>query len=329
MSFITIHRPQGHSKSHRIVGSFRDGLASHIKSIRNVSTGHLRVSFVIPLRNRELRNPIIHFFNDELFGKKQERNSINAFIKNQLTRAIEDGIAQKVVLKGQAGRLIGYYHHGNQTVSKNEKKVVLFLHGSGSSAEEQSASIHCQYQNLGVDVLSINMRGYGESDGRPSEQGIYQDARTMFEYLVNHRGINPSNILIHGYSMGGPVAADLARYVALSGHSVSGVLLDRPMPSMTKAITAHGIPDPLGAIRGVSKYVNGRFSVEKNLKGLPKKIPIMLLTDCDGMGSEGEKLRIKLKASGYQVHGERTNYAHEDSSTLMKDYAHRIISNFF
>ncbi|EJG1804376.1 TPA: alpha/beta hydrolase [Vibrio parahaemolyticus] len=264
-----------------------------------------------------------------MFGKKQERHSINAFIKNQLTRDLDDGIAQKVELKGQAGRLIGYYHHGNQTVSKNEKKVVLFLHGSGSSAEEQSASIHRQYQNLGVDVLSINMRGYGESDGRPSEQGIYQDARTMFEHLANHRGINPSNILIHGYSMGGPVAADLARYVALRGHSVSGVLLDRPMPSMTKAITAHGIPDPLGAIRGLSKYVNGRFSVEKNLRGLPKEIPIMLLTDCDGIGSEGEKLRIKLKASGYQVYGESTNYAHEESSTLMKDYAHRIISNFF
>ncbi|EOG7766811.1 hypothetical protein ACLIOJ_004794, partial [Vibrio parahaemolyticus] len=68
---------------------------------------------------------------------------------------------------------------------------------------------------------------------------------------------------------------------------------------------------------------------EKNLRGLPKEIPIMLLTDCDGIGSEGEKLRIKLKTSGYQVHGERTNYAHEESSTLMTDYAQRIISNFF
>lgn len=113
-------------------------------------------------------------------------------------------------------------------------------------------------------MLAVNLRGYGESDGGPSEKGLYQDARTMFNYLVNDKGIDPSNIIIHGYSMGGPIAADLARYAAQNGQAVSGLLLDRPMPSMTKAITAHEVANPAGIVGAIAKAVNGQFSVEKS-----------------------------------------------------------------
>ena len=67
----------------------------------------------------------------------------------------------------------------------------------------------------------------------------------MFRYLVEERGVAPGKILIHGYSMGGPIAADLARYAAEQGKPVGGLLLDRPMPSMSKAITANELPNPV------------------------------------------------------------------------------------
>ncbi|WP_434223354.1 alpha/beta fold hydrolase [Xenorhabdus bakwenae] len=202
---------------------------------------------------------------------------------------------------------------------------MLFIHGSGSSAEEQASIIQNQYQKQGVDMLAVNMRGYGSSDGHPSEKGLYQDARTMFSYLVNDRGIKPENIIIHGYSMGGAVAADLARYAERNGQAVSGLLLDRPMPSMTKAITAHEVPNPAGITAGLAKFVNGQFSLEKNLQGISKQTPIMLLTDNEGLGKEGEKLRAKLAVAGYQVSGEQTFYGHEDSG-LMSQYADLIVS---
>ncbi|EGR0668792.1 MARTX multifunctional-autoprocessing repeats-in-toxin holotoxin RtxA [Vibrio vulnificus] len=286
-----------------------------------------------PPRDKESLSPLTRFLNNELYGEKDARRKIGDITQTLLDHAVENGESQKVTLKGEAGRLTGYYHQGAASsegeTSATSGKVVLFLHGSGSSAEEQASAIRNHYQKQGIDMLAVNLRGYGESDGGPSEKGLYQDARTMFNYLVNDKGIDPSNIIIHGYSMGGPIAADLARYAAQNGQAVSGLLLDRPMPSMTKAITAHEVANPAGIVGAIAKAVNGQFSVEKNLKGLPKETPILLLTDNEGLGEEGEKLRAKLAIAGYNVTGEQTFYGHEASNRLMGQYMDQIVSGLF
>ncbi|WP_446318697.1 MARTX multifunctional-autoprocessing repeats-in-toxin holotoxin RtxA [Vibrio vulnificus] len=286
-----------------------------------------------PPRDKVSLSPLTRFLNNELYGEKDARRKIGDITQTLLDHAVENGESQKVTLKGEAGRLTGYYHQGAASsegeTSATSGKVVLFLHGSGSSAEEQASAIRNHYQKQGIDMLAVNLRGYGESDGGPSEKGLYQDARTMFNYLVNDKGIDPSNIIIHGYSMGGPIAADLARYAAQNGQAVSGLLLDRPMPSMTKAITAHEVANPAGIVGAIAKAVNGQFSVEKNLKGLPKETPILLLTDNEGLGEEGEKLRAKLAIAGYNVTGEQTFYGHEASNRLMGQYADQIVSGLF
>ncbi|EHY0953877.1 MARTX multifunctional-autoprocessing repeats-in-toxin holotoxin RtxA [Vibrio cholerae] len=283
-----------------------------------------------PPRDKESLSPLTRFLNNELYGDKEARRKIGEITQTLLDHAVEKGESQKITLQGEAGRLTGYYHQGTAPregeTSTLSGKVVLFLHGSGSSAEEQASAIRNHYQKQGIDMLAVNLRGYGESDGGPSEKGLYQDARTMFNYLVNDKGIDPSNIIIHGYSMGGPIAADLARFAAQNGQAVSGLLLDRPMPSMTKAITAHEVANPAGIVGAIAKAFNGQFSVEKNLEGLPKETSILLLTDNEGLGNEGEKLRTKLTASGYNVTGEQTFYGHEASNRLMSQYADQIVS---
>ena len=95
----------------------------------------------------------------------------------------------------------------------------------------------------------------------------------MFRYLVEERGVAPGKILIHGYSMGGPIAADLARYAAEQGKPVGGLLLDRPMPSMSKAITANELPNPGGLVGAIAKAINYRFSVEKTSTACPRARP--------------------------------------------------------
>ncbi|EOW9469049.1 MARTX multifunctional-autoprocessing repeats-in-toxin holotoxin RtxA [Vibrio cholerae] len=283
-----------------------------------------------PPRDKESLSPLTRFLNNELYGDKEARRKIGEITQTLLDHAVEKGESQKITLQGEAGRLTGYYHQGTAPregeTSTPSGKVVLFLHGSGSSAEEQASAIRNHYQKQGIDMLAVNLRGYGESDGGPSEKGLYQDARTMFNYLVNDKGIDPSNIIIHGYSMGGPIAADLARFAAQNGQAVSGLLLDRPMPSMTKAITAHEVANPAGIVGAIAKAFNGQFSVEKNLEGLPKETSILLLTDNEGLGNEGEKLRTKLTAFGYNVTGEQTFYGHEASNRLMSQYADQIVS---
>ncbi|HHQ4500368.1 TPA: MARTX multifunctional-autoprocessing repeats-in-toxin holotoxin RtxA [Aeromonas hydrophila] len=285
----------------------------------------------VPLDKQPL-NPLTRFLNDNLYGTRDERRQVGDITRQLLDHAVSKGEAEQVTLQGDAGRLSGYLHKGAErpgTPQDGKPEVVLFLHGSGSSAEEQADAVRSHYQKQGVDMLAVNLRGYGTSDGGPSEQGVYQDARTMFRYLVEERGVAPGKILIHGYSMGGPIAADLARYAAEQGKPVGGLLLDRPMPSMSKAITAHELPNPGGLVGAIAKAINGRFSVEKNLDGLPKSTPIMLLTDNEGLGSEGEKLRAKLAVAGYQVSGEQTFYGHLASNRLMSQYAEQIVGDLF
>ncbi|WP_339385934.1 alpha/beta fold hydrolase [Xenorhabdus innexi] len=279
-----------------------------------------------PLRESESRNPLARFMNNELYGVKEDRRRISKAVQITLGRAIERKAAEKITLRGEAGRLEGYFHLSG---TRPSDKVVLFIHGSDSSAEEQASKIQRYYQQQGVDMLAVNMRGYGTSDGHPSENGLYQDARTMFRYLINNRDIKPENIVIHGYSMGAPIAADLARYADRRGQHVAGLLFDRPMPSMTKAITAHNILNPQGVVAVLAKSVNGKFSVEKNLQGISKETPIMVLTGGDGLGTEGEKLRTRLISANYNISGEHTYLGHDSSRRMMELYANKIVTNLF
>ncbi|TVU66077.1 MARTX multifunctional-autoprocessing repeats-in-toxin holotoxin RtxA [Vibrio atlanticus] len=328
---LEFYKEHAHSASNELeaLGGKRKAISERINESVTIENDDA------PPRDKEPLSPLTRFLNNELFGTKYARRKVGDITQTLLGLAVEKGESQKVTLKGEAGRLSGYFHKGAKAPepeggeSKGNGKVVLFLHGSGSSSEEQASAIRSHYHKQNIDMLAVNMRGYGESDGGPSEKGLYRDARTMFKYLVNDKGIDPSNIIIHGYSMGGPIAADLARFAAQNGQAVSGLLLDRPMPSMTKAITAHEVVNPAGIVGALSKAVNGQFSVEKNLKGLPKDTPIMLLTDNEGLGGEGEKLRAKLAVSGFNVTGEQTFYGHEASNRLMSQYAEQIVSGLF
>lgn len=269
---------------------------------------------------RKNLSPLTRFFNDHFFGSYERRRDMTTVmrIKNE----------EKITLKGDAGRLTGSYYRGNDNIPEaTDKKVVLFLHGSNSPTEKQSSSFYHYYNQQGIDMLAINMRGFGESDGSPTEQGMYADAQTMFRYLVNDKGIDPKNIIIHGYSMGAPIAAKLASDISANGQHIAGLFLDRPMPSMSKAIESYDEYSLKKLTGQLAKKINGQFSVEKNLQGFSKDIPIILLTDCGELGIGGEKMRTKLLDKGYLVKGERTDVSHLESLKLMNQYGKQIISS--
>ena len=67
-----------------------------------------------------------------------------------------------------------------------------------------------QFRDLGLSVLIIDYRGYGQSEGRTTEKGIYRDADAAWRYLVESRGVVASDIVIFGRSLGASVASRLA-----------------------------------------------------------------------------------------------------------------------
>lgn len=89
------------------------------------------------------------------------------------------------------------------------RAVLLFCHGNGGNISHRLDSIRI-FHDLGLSVLVFDYRGYGRSEGEPTEKGTYLDAEAAWEYLVKDKGIDSARIVIFGRSLGSAVAAELA-----------------------------------------------------------------------------------------------------------------------
>ncbi|GMQ91069.1 MAG: alpha/beta hydrolase [Gammaproteobacteria bacterium] len=88
-------------------------------------------------------------------------------------------------------------------------KVILFAHGNAGNISHRLDSIRIFYE-LGFNVLIFDYRGYGKSEGQPSEAGIYRDIDAAWRYLTQTRKFKARQIVLFGRSLGGAVAVDLA-----------------------------------------------------------------------------------------------------------------------
>jgi pimeloyl-ACP methyl ester carboxylesterase len=93
---------------------------------------------------------------------------------------------------------------------ERSRGVILFCHGNAGNISHRLESINI-FHNLDLDVFIFDYRGYGKSEGKPSEEGTYLDAEAAWQYLVNERQVSPGNIIIFGRSLGGAIAAWLAK----------------------------------------------------------------------------------------------------------------------
>ncbi len=100
-------------------------------------------------------------------------------------------------------RLHGWY------VPADSDRVLLFFHGNAGNISHRLESIR-QFLQLGLSVLIIDYRGYGQSEGRTTEQGIYRDAEAAWRYLTETNNIPATRIIVFGRSMGASAAAYLA-----------------------------------------------------------------------------------------------------------------------
>lgn len=102
--------------------------------------------------------------------------------------------------------------HGWYIPNQASKGVVLFFHGNAGNISHRGESIAI-FHRLGLNVFIFDYRGYGRSQGKPGEKGLYLDAAAAWDYLTRTRGIEGSNIILFGRSLGGVVATKLASEV--------------------------------------------------------------------------------------------------------------------
>lgn len=96
--------------------------------------------------------------------------------------------------------------------AENSRGTLLFCHGNAGNIGHRCEIIKIFHQ-LRLTVFIFDYRGYGRSQGRPNEAGLYQDARSALQYLVDKKGIAADTIIIYGKSIGANVAIELAAKV--------------------------------------------------------------------------------------------------------------------
>lgn len=85
----------------------------------------------------------------------------------------------------------------------------VFCHGNAGNLSHLLETMRILRQ-VGIDMLYFDYRGYGKSQGKPSEVGTAMDARAAYTWLVDEKGADPKHIVAWGRSLGGAVAARLA-----------------------------------------------------------------------------------------------------------------------
>ncbi len=94
-------------------------------------------------------------------------------------------------------------------VPGRSNRVLLFFHGNAGNISHRLDSIR-QFHELGLSVLIIDYRGYGQSGGGITEAGIYRDAEAAWLYLTQILDVADNDIVVFGRSLGASVAARLA-----------------------------------------------------------------------------------------------------------------------
>jgi fermentation-respiration switch protein FrsA (DUF1100 family) len=133
-------------------------------------------------------------------------------------------------------------------------RTVLDFHGNGGNLSDR-VTLYARWHRMGLAVYAVDYRGYGHSEGTPSEQGLYRDARAAWADLTGALAVPPERIAIAGRSLGSGPAVQLATEVR-----PAALVLESPMtniPDMARVVYPF-LP--------VSMLVRSRFD---NLRKIP------------------------------------------------------------
>jgi uncharacterized protein len=142
-------------------------------------------------------------------------------------------IVESIWLQSGDGVRVNGWLITSQGQNPSARTTVLYLHGNAGSMFdriERLVSLAAQ----GFCVLAIDYRGYGWSDGSPSEAGLYLDAAAAYNFLVQQKHVDPGTLFFYGESLGTAVAIELAL-----DHPSGGLILESPFTSFEEIGKAH------------------------------------------------------------------------------------------
>jgi len=180
--------------------------------------------------------------------------SENNYFGDKLTVSIE-----KIKIKTQDNiELLSWYHNKNL----HDYKTILFLHGNAGSLENRIHKIN-HFKDININFLLLSWRGFSGNNGKPTEKGLYEDARSAVAWL-NSKGVEENNIIIYGESLGTGIATEIAQ-----NKNFAGIILESPFTSMIDAGKTKYPYLP------VSLLLKDKYESNKKIKNISSPILIM------------------------------------------------------
>jgi fermentation-respiration switch protein FrsA (DUF1100 family) len=124
--------------------------------------------------------------------------------------------------------------HGWYLPHERPRATILFCHGNAGNITHRADLLHMLHQRVGASVLIFDYRGYGRSEGKPTEKGILADARAARSWLSLRAGVPEKEIVLMGESLGGGVAVDLA-----ARDGAQALVLQNTFSSLTDVAAVH------------------------------------------------------------------------------------------
>ena len=180
--------------------------------------------------------------------------AINNYSGEKLNVSVE-----KVKIKTEDNiELLSWYHKKNS----GDYKTILFLHGNAGTLENRIYKIN-HFKNMNVNFLIIAWRGFSGNKGKPTEKGLYEDAKSALRWLAN-KGVKEESIIIYGESLGTGVATEIAQ-----NKNFAGVILESPFTSMVDAGKIHYPFFPIKLL------LKDKYESDKKIKNIKSPILIM------------------------------------------------------
>lgn len=158
--------------------------------------------------------------------------------------------------------------HGWWIPHPQARGTLLYCHGNGANIANR-INLCLYLRELGLNVFIFDYRGYGKSQGRPSEQGTYRDARAAYEVVrARYEDAEHPPVVVYGASLGGPIAAQVAL-----DKSVRGLIVEA---SFTSAVDMGRELYPWLPVRWLARY---RYDAAAKLAG--SAVPKLLASSRD------------------------------------------------
>ena len=115
-------------------------------------------------------------------------------------------------------------------------ETIVYFHENAGNIGNRLYAIEVLYFELEVNVLIVGYRGYGHSQGTPSESGLEIDAEAIWNYALEHKEINNAKLFLLGKSIGGAVAIHLADTIKSQAVQPCGLILENTFTSIGEMV---------------------------------------------------------------------------------------------